>query len=486
MQKKIYKKAIVFITIIIFFGASFTSVTSLKIYNNKIHTLEIHPFRNPLFPTDFIFDHPIKNKEMNPIGSVFINIGQCVQQIHDNGYIVTGFKQKFDFRNPGSGIIQNTIIMKHNANGEGEWKKTFEFMNGNMGNSIQQTDDKGFIIGGSAVSSDISYALLLKTDDQGNEEWKKTYQGFKNSMANSVQQTADKGFILTGSSSSSNDENITLLLLLKTDEVGNVEWNKTFYYDNISMGYSVQQTEDMGYIITGGTGNFEFLPGSLNINFKVLVLKTDISGNIEWSKIFEFMDIDIGYSVQQTKDKGYIIGGTTILISSYTSHALLLKLDELGNEQWHKTLAKKNGRSVQQTEDNGYILGGTNTASSKAMLLKTDENGNEQWTKTYKGLGISVGISVKQTVDKGFILTGSTSKSIYSLKTSTYLVKTDENGNLVWNKALIKNNHKLESNIKYNHFRILQKTFLQKFFEKSPVLKRLLFLLISQIKDMLY
>ena len=217
MQKKIYKNAIVIITIIIFIGASFTTVTSMKVYNDNIYKMKIHPFRNPLFPTDYIFTHPIKNKEMNLFSSVFINIGQCVEQIHDNGYIVTGFKQKFDFKNPGSGIVQNTILMKNKANGESEWKKTFEFMNGNMGNSILQTNDKGFIIGGSAVSSDISYALLLKTDDQGNEEWKKTYQGFENSMVNSVQQTADNGFILTGSSSSSNDEDITLLLLLKTE-----------------------------------------------------------------------------------------------------------------------------------------------------------------------------------------------------------------------------------------------------------------------------
>ena len=152
--------------------------------------------------------------------------------------------------------------MKYNENGERDWKKSFFIMDGNLGNDIQQTNDNGFIIGGSATSADISYALLLKTDNQGNEEWRKTYDIYKNSMVASVQQTTDNGFIITGSTSSSYDENISLVLLLKTDELGNIEWGKTFYFDNITIGYSVQQTEDMGYIITGCAGNFEFFPGN--------------------------------------------------------------------------------------------------------------------------------------------------------------------------------------------------------------------------------
>ncbi len=466
MQNKIFRKAMVFAIVIIFIGAIFTSTTSLKLNNAKISLTERQFHRNTFYSSDLISYLPIENKAIKVLNNNYnYNIGQSVKQTDDNGYIVTGYKQEFDFWNPSSKIIQNTVLIKNNVDGNREWKKTFEFLDGNTGNSIQQTDDKGYIIGGSATSSDTTYALLLKTDEQGNEEWKKTYVGLENAIAHSVQQTNDYGFILTGSTSYSHDEYVTYLLLLKTDEAGNLEWNKTFYFDNISMGYSVKQTEDMGYIITGYTGKFEFKPGSLIFDLRLLVIKTDVNGDEEWIKILEIKDINIGYSVQRTKDDGYIISGIAVDASAFTSYAFLLKLDELGNEQWHKTFSDSYGKCVQQTEDNGYIIGGSAISSSNtyAMLLKTDETGNKLWSKTYKGLGISLCNSVQQTVDNGFILTGATAVSIYSSKNYVFILKTDAAGNLIWSQNLKNNIPKPSCGYNFNIFS--QNTFLQKFFK---------------------
>ena len=474
MQKNIYRKGIVFAIIIIFLATGFNSVTSLKLCNSNISLTERQFNRDKFFPSDFIYYLPIENKAMKILSNNYkYNIGQSVMQTDDNGFIVTGYKQEFDFWNPSSDIIQDIILFKNNVNGDREWKKTFEFLDDSMGNSIQQTDDKGYIIGGSISSLDNTYALLLKTDEQGNEEWIKTYAGLENAIAYSVQQTNDNGFILTGSSSYSNNEYVTYLLLLKTDELGNLEWNKTFYFDNISMGYSVKQTEDLGYIITGYTGQFEFEPGVLNFELKVLVIKTDENGDEEWIRILELMDINIGSCVECTKDGGYIIGGTAVEISEFTSFTFLLKMDEQGNEQWHKTFSGSYGKSVQQTDDNGYIIGGSAISSSNtyAMLLKTDETGNELWTKTYKGLGISLCNSVQQTVDNGFVLTGATSGSIYSSKVYVFILKTDASGNLVWSQTLKNNIPK--SSYRYNLMIRSQNTFLQKFFKNFSVLKRL-------------
>jgi hypothetical protein len=477
MRNNILKKAMVFTIIIVFIGAIFSSATGFKLRNNNIYLIEKQDYKNIHFPSNLFFSLPIENKALEILSNNFnYNIGQSIMQTDDNGYIVTGFKQEFDIWNPNSDIIKNTLLIKNDVNGNREWKKSFSFMSGNMGYSVQQTYDKGYIIGGSASTSDTTYALLLKSDEQGNQEWKNTYEGIGNAIAYSVQQTSDNGFILTGSSSYSQIENNSFLLLLKTDEAGNLEWYKTFYFDIISMGQSIIQTDDMGYIITGYTGEFKFEPGSLIFDLKAVVLKTNVNGTEEWRNTFDIMDITIGYSIHSTTDGGYIIGGTAVELSEYTVFGFLLKIDEMGNKQWQKTFKDQYGNSVQQTADNGYILGGSVLSSSNtyAMLLKTDETGNKIWTKTYKGLGISLCNSVQQTIDNGFILTGATASSIYSYKIYVFILKTDQNGNEIWSQSLKRNIPK--SGFKYNLITISQNKFLHDFIKYFLGLKKIIFI----------
>ena len=104
-----------------------------------------------------------------------------------------------------------------------------------------------------------------------------------------------------------------------------------------------------------------------------------------WETTFGGTSADVGESVQQTTDGGYIITGLT---HSYGngygySDVYLLKTDVYGVEQWSQTLGGTNyewGYSVQQTTDGGYIItggkGGGNGNSEDVYLIKTDANGN--------------------------------------------------------------------------------------------------------------
>jgi hypothetical protein len=295
------------------------------------------------------------------------------------------------------------------------------------------------------VGGELSYdkgddVFLIKTDANGNMQWNKTFGEYYNEAGHSVQQTSDGGYIIVGEMASyrmlpalpgieevfSPTEDV---YLIKTDANGNRVWEKTFGGRYLDIGYSVKQTSDGGYIIVGvilqKSNTFYFLD--------VYLIKTDKDGNKVWEKALEGNKSEIGYSVQQTSDGGYIVTGQTVWsplggTGGYfkKSDVLLIKADANGNKVWEKTYGGNTmdrGYSVQQTNDGGYVI--TGDTAGYLYLIKTDANGNKIWEKAFKGGETSpfTGQSVQQTSDGGYIIAGSAPDLFY-------LIKTDANGNV--------------------------------------------------------
>jgi len=273
------------------------------------------------------------------------------------------------------------------------WVKTFGGIYDQEASSVQQTDDGGYIITGTN-QSDLNTidVWLIKTDERGKIQWDRTFDHYyANDGGNEVQQTNDGGYILAASTRQNQDA-----WLIKTDDVGNIVWDKIF---ESAMANSVQQTTDGGYIIGGSTAQFG--AGWWDI----WLVKTDENGDEVWNRTFGTEHAEIGYSVRQTTDGGYIIVGESDDGNS------LIKTDANGNELWKR---EQNGKSIKQTSDGGYIIAG-----DTSRLIKIDSEGNEFWSLSERSL------SVQETDDGGFVATNLGS-----------IIRTDRFGKTLWKKAI--------------------------------------------------
>ena len=268
-------------------------------------------------------------------------------------------------------------------------------------------------------------AICLTTIASAQTSWWRTYGGTRDNVGYSVQQTTDGGYIVAGYTYTFGAGNGDFYLI-KTNAQGDTLWTRTYGGPSIDEGSSVEQTTDGGYIMTGETGSF----GSGNMD--VHLVKTNAQGDTLWTRTLGSGYNDAGLSVQQTTDSGYVIAGVT---STYTGKqsAYLIKTNFRGDTLWTRTYGGifSSGCSVQQIADGGYVVAGSNepdsTTPGGAYLVKTDARVDTARTRTY-GLTIAAwGNSVQQTSDGGYIVTGGANGLEIR---DVYLLKTDSMGNV--------------------------------------------------------
>ena len=352
-------------------------------------------------------------------GDVGDDIGYSVQQTQDGGYIITGWTRAV-------GNFSQVYLIKTDAFGDTLWTRTYGGPRGDAGNSVQMTRDEGYIIVGGTDSFGDSYQVyLVKTNSSGDTLWTRAYGGPGTDVGEEVVQTQDGGYIVVGHTTSFWDR--WQIYLLRIDASGNAEWGRSFGGTRDEYGYSVQPTQDGGFIVAGSTVSF----GNI---WKVYLIKTNGQGDTLWTRTYGGTGSEYGYSVKPTQEGGYVFTGQS---SSFGNgeQVYLVKTNGQGDTLWTRTYGGANserGNCVCQTSDGGYIVAGSTVSfgnSNQVYLIKTNGQGDTIWTRIYGGLDQDVGYSVQQTQDGGFIVAGYT-RSFGAGGYDVYLIKTDANGNV--------------------------------------------------------
>lgn len=263
--------------------------------------------------------------------------------------------------------------------------------------------------------------------------WLRTYGDIGWDEAFSVQQTNNCGYIITGFTS--RGTNLQEIWLLKTDSLGDTLWTKTFGGSSGDIGYGVKQTYDGGYIVVGETYSFGAGEGD------VYLIKTDSIGDTLWTKTYGGDDHDTGSSVVQTYDGGYVIVGSTYSYGLGGINVYLIKTDSLGNTVWTNTYGGSManfGQAIEQTLDGGYIITGLTSSFGAGdwdvYVIKTDSLGDTLWTRTFGGMESDHGCDVQQTADGSYIVAGWT-ESFGVEGSKIYLIKIDSAGNTIWEQT---------------------------------------------------
>jgi hypothetical protein len=351
-------------------------------------------------------------------GGSEIDEGYSVQQTFAGGYIIAGRTTSF-----GAGYY-DVYLIKTDSTGDTLWTKTFGGSDFDSGYSVQQASDSGYIITGSTKSYGHGNAdvYLIKSNEMGDTVWTRTFGGNGFDAGYYVQQTSDGGYVIIGYDGSHGPVGYNIYLI-KTNSQGDTLWTRALKGD---IGYSGQQTSDGGYIITGEDDS------------DVCLLKTDSSGNSLWAKTYGGSEYDCGKFVQQVRDGGYIITGITHPPGGYESesYAYLIKTNSSGDTLWTKKIGQIPGSSegmcVREIDNGGYVIVGStrpyDIGSEGIYLIRTNTSGDTLWTRTFGGVNGHEGNSIHMTFDGGYIIAGTITQDMW---TDVYIIKTDSVGNIM-------------------------------------------------------
>lgn len=348
-------------------------------------------------------------------------------QTSDGGYVAIGETME----GPNDEGMGDVLIIKVDSDGSLEWQKTFGTENiQEVGIAIAETPSGEFIAGLGLAESGEMQSALMKLDAEGSVVWEKVYShsgqgairgiqildsgnivatGYRNSLVQGFEFIADEGEAF----------------IMQTDANGEPVWDQTI---DASQGTKVKQAEDDGFMVLS-TG---WISENDEDKHAAMLIKTDSNGVQEWKKTYGSNGMNQAFDFDRTRDGGYVLAGHTTGYGTANWDCLMIRTDQSGDVIWERTFGNPRGYNpeyihdecygIRHTPDGGFIMaGGTGdeydysesghpTGVSdewKAYVVRTDDNGDLMWEAIYDDgpdAGNNAAEYIGLTSDGGFIL----------------------------------------------------------------------------------
>jgi len=362
-------------------------------------------------------------------GGEYYESATCMVKHPEGGFLIIGNTMSY------GGHYQDIYALRVNQLGEIMWTKTYGGPGSNKGNAVCVTNDSGFIITGHSYILNDDDIFVVRTDKNGDTLWTKLYGDTgRYDIGNSIHQTVDGGFLIGGLSGNNNQSNG---ILLRINSQGDKLWSRKFG----TIIRSVSCTNNDEYIAYGDIVDFFGVSD-------LFWIKTNSLGFVIGSKEYGGSGQDQAHFMSQNPDSGFILGSnSTSFQGSMLALRVDANGDTLWTKTYDGDIDTSiYFQSISPSNDGGFIITGraeyfdhaTWAFTSKVLLVRTDSMGEVLWSKIYGGANYSSGMCLMQNPDSGYIISGHSNS--FSFFDDCYLIRTDINGNSFCNEKNLKIN----------------------------------------------
>lgn len=346
---------------------------------------------------------------MKTYGGLDDDRGNGLVQTSDGGYAILGYSRSSDGDVSENAGGRDFWVLKVDASGTIQWQKSHGFVGSDNGIQIINTSDNGLLLlgvldvtssGGAGTDRAVQHAggdyWAIKLDANGNKLWRKYYGGNLADTPNDVIQTADGGYILIGTADST-DVDITDnkgtydIWVVKISATGDIVWQKNYGGAEIDSGYAIIATSDGNYLLIGDTRSSDQNVSDNNGAADVWIVKINSEGTLLWEKTIGGTSFDVGRAIYQAQEGGFFIAGSSrsldgdITTNQGQNDALIMKISTNGDLEWQKTIGGSdidfcygitqlpNGKVIavgDTTSSDGDILANKGFADALIITLK--------------------------------------------------------------------------------------------------------------------
>lgn len=332
-------------------------------------------------------------------------------------------------------VTESSTLTVHGQSGAPIWSYTFGGAGRDYGWSLVEAEAGGFTVAGASNSYGAGGnhdAYLVRTDENGILQWNHSIGGLLSDYTYSIVECAAGGYALTGYSSTYS-VGFRDLWLLRVDGNGVPMWNRSFGGVLGDFGRSIVECSDGGFAVVGYSASYS------SGDNDIYLVRTDQDGNLLWYRVFGGSTYEYGHDIIECRSGGFIIAGERGATGGLED-AYILRTNETGHLLWDLTFGEAGHdlcKGIIETSDGFLVVGSTDsysTGNSDLWLIRINQDGILQWHKTYGGERHDSGWSLIEHSTGSIVLIGST-ENFGAGGEDLWLVYTDRNGFLLGHEA---------------------------------------------------